>query len=125
MKQEDFVTYEQAVKLKELGFDWECRHWYFNPTRNKVFICIHDCFDYKDMTRAPSLALAAKWLRTENNLCVCSFCKIDRRGRYKYQWMLTFLKEDKSVTPDDIFFDTYEEALSAGIDKALELIKEK
>ena len=28
MNIEDFVTYEQAVKLKKVGFNWECNHYY-------------------------------------------------------------------------------------------------
>lgn len=37
MTQEDYVSYEQAVKLKELGFDWKCNAYYW--TEDKAFEC--------------------------------------------------------------------------------------
>lgn len=32
MTHEDYVTFEQAVRLKELGFDWGCTHGYDTKT---------------------------------------------------------------------------------------------
>lgn len=132
---EDFVKYEQAKALKELGFNREC-HYRFNIDKQIVpnvvysnagvdsddvavdvnFRCIGDI-------SAPTLSQAAKWLREVKKLCICSINKIDNRGRYKYQWLVVFLNEDKSESSDPKFFDTYEQALSSGIDKALEFLK--
>ena len=96
---EEYVTYEQAVKLKELGFDWECNH--FNP----------DC-------SAIRLDQAQRWLREKHNLSVEPICNMVR------QWNVNVCEIDNFGTAvySKMNLDTYELALSAGIDKALELL---
>ena len=34
--EEQFVTYEIALKLKELGFDEKCLVWYYLPANAKI-----------------------------------------------------------------------------------------
>ena len=127
MTHEDFVTFEQAKALKGFGFNSKCMYWYhpedpFNIIES-VVCCNHN--DFNRPYSAPTLAQAQKWLREVRGLCICSMCKIDNRRRYKYQWMITFLDENKSDSSADIFFDSYEKALSAGIDKAIEILKQQ
>ena len=119
---EEFVTYEQAVKLKELGFDWKCDYWYYNVTKCQVSVHGSDCFDFDNMTKSPTLAQVQKWLREVKKILIL----IDIRGINEkvFHWKI-FNSDIFWTYSSDVNFDTYEEALSVGIDKTLEILKEK
>ena len=137
---EDFVTYEQAVQLKELGFDWGCYHYYYKDDKK---LCTYSSIGYGDDCRnwndeynsaigdsecsAPTLAQAQKWLR-EKEIEVGVFAKYDGEIRTG-KWMWLMRKFDThlfdTIFSEDVSYDTYEEALSIGINQALELLKEK
>lgn len=122
---EDFVTYEQAVKLKELGFDLECNYWYYNVTKQIIFT--HGCewFYFEDMTKAPTLAQAQKWLREVKQLEVNStYDVVCKEGWFFYKNDLANVCIIDSDKMGDNFYASYEEALSAGIDNVLEMLKE-
>ena len=104
MKKE-FVRYELAVKLKELGFDEPCLTCY-----DKLeMIASHskNVFDYKNyntsgyMVSRPTLSQAFKWFRVKYDLYSFVF-KFDKGFGYE------IYKE--GVTQTNESFDTYEEA---------------
>lgn len=120
---EDFVTYEQAKALKELGFDWECDYWYYNLTKYIHFVGKSDCFDFENMTPAPTLAQAQKWLYEKYRLW------IEVTIKAKNDFTLIIVNNFGSIKfiNDKEYTDlkTPEQALSAGIDQALELLKQQ
>ena len=80
---EDYVSFEQAKALKELGFDWECYQFYNADKKLCSYTsigCGDDCRDWNDNDyasigdaecSAPTLAQAQKWLRIKNiSICV-------------------------------------------------------
>lgn len=131
---EDYCTFEQCVKLKELGFDWECNHVYYGENATHVFpderkkLC--DCFqqnsnvtDYR--FSAPTLAQAQKWLRETKDICiiVLKCCKIGNSIDGKYYSEIRAM-DGKMIQCTHKIRETYEQALSSGIDEALELLKQ-
>ncbi len=69
------VTFEQAKKLKDLGFDLDCNMFY--STNGEITeinkICVYDKQYAKEffVYPAPSVALALKWFRVEYSLMGC------------------------------------------------------
>lgn len=133
---EDFVTFEQAKALKELGFDWKCNHYYFMDWGELISYNPADIFDqlYVDFNNssywnngesytfsAPTLAQAQKWLREVKNIIVLATCSIDYEQGHEWYW---FVDKDIHIGFPEQFYDTYEQALSAGVDKALDFLKE-
>ena len=132
MKEED-VTYEQADKLKDLGFDWECDHSYLHKTIDKSgnpylyhvemrnwnnFNSEVGCFS------APRLDQAQKWLREVKELHVLP--RLENVNKPDYVCIVTLMrKESIRITNNGSYFPNYESALSAGIDAALELLTDK
>lgn len=133
---EDFVTYEQAVNLKELEFDLCVNHYYkdnkliqisgysdnyCNVNANAVFV-IDECYS------SPTLAQAQKWLREVKGIIICIEPRFyaSRKPLAGYEYHL-FNKDDGwySYIESKTVYDTYEEALSVCIDKALEILKEE
>lgn len=130
MNHEDFVTYDQAVKIKELGFDWECNHWYHPLEPEKIIEC-QTYYNHNSFERpysAPTLAQAQKWLR-EKEIEVGVFGDFDGElPTGKWVWLMREFNThlfDTVFPEDDIRFNTYEQALSAGIDRALEILSKK
>lgn len=124
---EDYVSFEQAKTLKELGFDWECNHWFHPLELYKVLESVSYC-NHNRFTRpysAPTLAQTQKWLREVKGIAL-NILAHDGGG---YHWESIFLPVGPEfgdfIGPDNNLYDTYELALSAGIDKALELLKEE
>lgn len=113
---ETFVSYEQAAKLRECGFDLQCIH--ANP----------DC-------SAITLWQAQKWMREKCgihiNVCIYSdyFAPdadrktCDKRNFWGFD--IYAVPGGRLLIDNGDQYDTYEEALSAGIDAAIELIEKK
>lgn len=123
---EDFVTYVQAVKLKELGFDWLSNRYYCKEDCADGQVWEYSCHppqNYSDSPRrftAPTLAQAQKWLREVKQIIVIP-CVMHIEDIMKYDFYIA--DEPIDLLDDSEGYDTYEQALSAGIDKALELLK--
>lgn len=136
MNIEDFVTYEQALALKKLGFDERCLYYYnvneqivANERDYQEEVSVKDLYisynsEYTSYNRidAPTLAQAQKWLRKEKNLCVCSEIDIVDTEDNKYFWTIYKLPSKKQIWKT-ISFDSPEEALSAGITECLKILE--
>lgn len=124
---EDFVTYEQAVQLKELGFDWKCFGYYlyndgvsFGETPKEYNYIVGN-----NHISAPTLAQAQKWLYNHFGLWIEIIYEVKKKS-FEYN---VFNKSDNTKKSFfnpwvKIVYDTPTKALSAGIDKALEILKE-
>lgn len=132
MEREDFVTYEQAKALKELGFEHPCTHGYYEFKNKEPWL--NTC-DYANNTiggdffyySAPTLYQVQKWLREDKDVSVtiriftfddngpmycADVCKINREEKH-----LNLICGPRS--------NSYEGALSLGIDKALDFLNGK
>lgn len=138
MNKEDFVTYEQALALKKLGFKEPCLYFYelintlipnhYDSGDERVFInkllknYNKKYQDIKGICDAPTLAQVQKWLRKEKNLYVCSEIDIVDTEDNKYFWTIYKLPSKKQIWKTTNF-DSPEEALSAGITECLKLLE--
>lgn len=139
---EDYVTYEQAKKLKEVGFGEETRYGYYKmpngtPQMSKWDICLESSLDYPSLKfyKSPTLAQVQKWLRgKEIFLFISNDNDAEVNGRTQFHWWITdklgrpFLYgegDDAKLLRCESYYDTYEQALSAGIDKVIEILKEE
>ena len=115
MAQEDFVTYEQADQLGDIGFDWECDYLYDEDKELIKYDCFQNFYDeqlYSNCIPAPTLAQAQKWLREIKQIYL--FVTMENSYYYWYIGKEFQIGNSKS----------YEEALSAGIDKAIEILNQ-
>ena len=117
------VSCEQAKALKELGFPQDLFYgtFYFAtlesvnpipfcgmPFTNTHIVC-------------PTLELAAKWLREKKDLWI-HICKPNSDLT---KWSSSVNRISSHLWRICLEFDSYEQALSAGIDKAIEILKSK
>ena len=136
MEHEDFVTYEQAQQLKELGFDWECYQFYNADKNLWSYTSIgygDDCRDWNDKDyaaignsecSAPTLSQVQKWFREIHGIDIDSesvYYRLDTGNKIMYGLRIgiqrTFQKEFY------LNYDSYNEALSKGITHALKFIQ--
>jgi len=118
-----FVTYEQALSLKELGFNESCFGFYDDI--DKQFYQIHSqassSNDVKNITKAPLKQQAFKWFWVYFHLSHNIFDWLDDFEITITEWSLC---EDRIVY-EYPRFDTYEQAELACIDKLIEIVKNK
>lgn len=127
---EELVTLETAKLLKEKGFVWECertiscdkiiRRW----NHPQYISCCTEIDGELVEFLCPTLYVAQKWLRETKNLHIEIY-----RSAVGYGYAIvkadngTWQEDDDSRGPNDGgLWDTYEEALEAGIREALKLI---
>lgn len=123
---EELVTLETAKMLKEKGFNKFCSFAYIDEYCN--LMSVHTTNSLMDKMglgySAPNQSFAQKWLRETKNLHICI---IKDASGYSYD----ICKEDNGThIAEGVFkgpndggqWDTYEEALEAGIFEALKLI---
>ncbi len=115
MKKE-FVPYDRALKLKELGFDEPCiaTHGYL-----ELYINTDD-----GHLKAPLYQQAFRWFREEHQLDTSNnivYSKFNDTISKKYSGVL----RDKSVFTNIGFYDTYEEAELACLDKLIQIVESK
>ena len=136
----EFIQYQQALELKELGFDEPCFYQYVRDfdndgelipitsetncpilrNNNQVSLCSGgDCF------AAPLYQQAFRWFRDKYNL----LGSVDYSNRLKWYYVIrevitsnTFHNHSTSNKED---FNNYEEAELACLKKLIQILKEK
>ena len=127
----EFVNYEQALTLKELGFNEQCIG-YINKL-NEEFI-----YDFErhpndfikwcggNVIKAPTFSQAFRWFRDNHDL----EGDVTHFNDNKFKWSLqvkniTNNPEESKILFSHPFFESYEEAESACLNKLIEIVKEK
>ena len=130
----EFISYEQALALKELGFDEPCIGWY-NPQVNykKVttdkYWAFHLTGEWENFKPAPLKQQAFRWFREKHNLRgFIGFRPNTKQFDYHiYDMSLSGKEYVKQRTMEEFNKDpkvgTYEEAEQACLDKLIEIIK--
>ena len=125
----EFVPYEQALELKELGFDEHC-FAHFVKHYNEIK-CILNSDDFDEWwsnnsdnleVKAPLYQQAFRWVREKYGYDV----SIIRRtiNAYKFEINLLFV-EDIDYHFIDFSFNTYEEAELECLKKLIEVVKSR
>lgn len=137
MKTDDFVSYDLAQRLKEVEFKEHCKNAYLKIGRKVKLLYWGTAAKLaNDMggeyVSAPTLWHAQKWLREKWGIhvdaCVFSDSSTDADGRKCDEWRywasnIMLVETAQTIVEVDEVCDSYEQALSAGISAALELIK--
>ena len=86
--EKEFISYEQALALKELGFDEECLGWYVSKTSQTLEIeLVKQENLLRDAIIAPLYQQAFRWFREKYDL----HSYIDRvyeNGFYVYEYFI-------------------------------------
>lgn len=113
---EDYCSFETSKLLKEKGFDWDCRCYYFSENNERCYSNEIPRNNHKlDADLAcPTHQMAMKWLRERHDLHIeviynpyyeeYKGCMYKTIGEYNYTE----------------FYSTYEEAVEAAIKYSLE-----
>lgn len=135
---EDFVSYKQAAKLKGLGFDWWVNHYYEDgklhegfvdededPELNPNYPTAYGNYNFtKQIFSAPTLSQAQKWLREVKGIDISIdnvYHRLDTCNKVMYG--LRIGNQSTFKTKFYMNYDSYEEALSIGIDEAFKILK--
>jgi hypothetical protein len=119
------VSYEQAQKLKKLGYDWthkdSCCKWYYPEPDGNIMI-MDSSFTDKSLA-APPVGHALKWFRDvkniQNGVKFLEYFFEDKHFLYyvgKFQNQIAGEFSEK-----DVKADTYDDAESALLDELLTL----
>jgi hypothetical protein len=115
----EFIPYEQALELKEIGFDEPCICGYndYHLLRSKIsssfdgdFVKWDEKYD-KDL-KAPLYQQAFRWFREKYG--IVGYCYTPNETGY---WGHSFENKAK--------YDTYEEAEIACLNKLIEIVKQQ
>ena len=132
---EYYVSFEVARLLKEVGFDWEIKTFYFMGQIGETMLGDAKNHNFSNQfISAPTLDVAQRWLREVKHLDI----SIHYDPTIKSQPYVYFIYDAEEKFNDilgiispithsysDGYFYKYEEAQEAGIKKALEIILEK
>ena len=121
---EQFVTYEQALALKELGFDEPCMALFFNGDKQLIQQIFNDTrpFDKEVLTLAPLKQQIFRFFREKYKL-LHNITEYNKDGSLIIQIYQDKFEIYNLMTAFDI--NEYEEAESACIDKLIEIAKTK
>ena len=123
--EKEFIPYEQALALKELGFDESCFAIYDKKILKSLGAMQRKNSTYPDIITAPLYQQAFRWFREKYDLIVCN----DYGNNEYFYWIISkdekmfFNNEDEegNVTT----YKTYEEAELECLKKLIEIVKEK
>ena len=120
MNHEYYVSSEIAKLLKEAGFDWEIKTFYFMGQIGETMLGDAKNHNFSNQfISAPTLAVAQQWLREVKNVDVFAY---RNEPKDKFESIVSF---NKKWSTTGMCINTYEEALESGIKKVLEMILEK
>ena len=126
MKKE-FVKYEQALALKELGFDGPCFGFYTHNEKLCRYGSTNDSVDFQMCTHSeiyntyslsPTFSQAFRWFRDKG-----FGIEIYSKSNDNEEWY--YLTKKGTIDTPDKPYNLYEEAESACLDKLIEICKTK
>lgn len=117
----NLVSFEQATALKNLGFPALSADWSYRNDGELYNFVDDDGY----VTAAPTLELAAKWFREEKEIIFCpTIVMFYDEVQYSINEIYNGTGRCIGVCGHKLY-NTYEQALSAGVDKAIEILKNK
>ena len=119
----EFIPYQEALALKELGFDELCfAYWNADPYLPKPFFNLVKPFEHEWCIPAPLYYQSFRWFREKYALD--SFC---RQGAYNGNsyYKISKIETDERIKGYSKFTKTYEEAELACLKKLIEIAKDK
>jgi hypothetical protein len=121
----EFIPYEQALALKELGFDEPCFGYYLD-NEFQFFADVRSCNTNSEFGFYPTAltySQAFRWFREKYDLEGV----IQQAEDFKwYKWKISQYNEDgKKYVADWYEYKTYEEAELACLIKLIEIVKKK
>lgn len=131
---EDYVSYELAVKLKAAGFDEPCDHYYDYDEKSKIKHLLISAspsewdWNYSALPEfvhpecsAPHIYHAQKWLREKKG--IYAYC--EPNCLKKWFARAIDLAKNEDLLFDGEMFDSFEKATEYAISAALELIEQE
>lgn len=127
METTDFCSYELSKRLKDCGFDEPCiAQWACEPDGKPIllgstaFVFSNAELKGRDVT-APLLFHAQKWLREKKGF----FVEVTSEALHDWDYFILELDEDVNagLARGKEIYESYEQALSAGISASLQLIE--
>jgi len=138
--EKEFIPYEEALAMKELGFDEPCLAFYnlFSgriPTIPTIFMQegmrVNDCYWIKnsgtntstcpdEYVAAPLYQQAFDWFRKEHNLF--HNIRIGFGSPKWYDWVIQNITNSDFYEEEDKSYNTYEESRLASLQKLIELV---
>jgi hypothetical protein len=126
----EFIPYEQALELKELGFDYQCVNYYSHYGNgqvhlNNLVLCSKIGVETNNDKGilAPLYQQAFRWFREKHDLH--SYIEMYRDDNSHYFDYVTVSDIIGSVDYGDGLFNTYEEAELACLKKLIDIVKSK
>jgi hypothetical protein len=123
----EFIPYEQALALKELGFNEPCFGYYnYNGSH---FFKYKPKTDDKNLTKAPLYQQAFRWFREKHGICSWIERLYTEYSVAYYKTNEEYKKDASSKMHNLIIslkeYSTYEEAELACLKKLIEIVKEE
>jgi hypothetical protein len=126
--EKEFIPYEQALALKELGFDETCLMYWndFGKTSINRFQLLNKIDEWcQDYIEVPLYQQAFRWFREKYGYFT-SPTESDDDTTKKYDWVITKnLGGGKKFIGFVGYKNTYEEAELECLKKLIEIVKEK
>ena len=119
--EKEFIPYEQALALKELGFDEECFAWYVSKNYGLEFGKVIQSSLIKDAIIAPTYSQAFRLFREKHGL----FGEINLTTKQEDVDVFEFfvLSIDDCLFDDSKDYNIYEEAELECLTKLIEICK--
>ena len=121
--EKEFVTYEQALALKDLGFDEPCLASYETAFGRDIdFELGYIINGPKNYVLSPLKQQVFRWFREKYKLLGYIDSSTEPYG-IEYSYNINILKEGNSWF--QLYIETYEDAENQCIDRLIELVKKK
>lgn len=114
--EKEFVPYQEALELKEIGFDEPCFALY-GKSEGHLYMIHNDKFDVVDnihFIKAPTFSQAFKWFREKG-------FEVSVYSKNNVDWF--FLIKKDVITTNDVVYKNEEDAELACLRKLIEIVK--
>ena len=122
-----FVSYEIALALKELGFDEECFGWFY---LNKPSYIEYERCKLKECSNvhipSPLYQQVEQWFREKHQIIIAvhAYRDLDAIDEVdQILWEFTLWDKEWNDTSDYTYYHSYEEARDAAILEAIKIVK--